>query len=144
MKNVIAKATVLIAAGFAVLLGATPAKSETLLSVNIPFAFLAGGQQHGAGAYQVRVNPDFKYVELRPMDGAAAERVLLNGTFVPRFDKKSTDAFLQFEEYGATYTLRAVGRPGAIEGMAIAPSKTEKELVKTNGGSTGAKIVTIR
>ena len=144
MKNVFAKATVLMAAGFAVLMGAAPARSETRMSVNIPFAFLAGEQIHAAGAYQIRVNADMKYVELRPVEGVATERVLLDGTYVSRADKTATAGFLQFAQYGETYALRAVGAPGAGEGLGLAHSRAEKELAKTNGGASRTSIVTVR
>jgi hypothetical protein len=144
MKNVFAKVTVLMAAGFAVLVGATPARSETRMNVNVPFAFLAGEQIHAAGAYQIRVNADMKYVELLPMDGVATERVLLDGTYVSRADKKATAGFLQFTQYGGTYALRAVGAPGAGEGLGLARSRAEKELAKTSGGASRTSIVTVR
>jgi hypothetical protein len=48
--------------------------------------------------------------------------------------------FLRFDQYGATYALRAVGAPGAEAGLGIKPSKAETELAKANGGSTGVEV----
>jgi hypothetical protein len=143
MKNAFAKATVLMATGFAAFLGATPAKCETPMRVNIPFAFVAGEQTHAAGAYEVRVNHGLRYVELRPLDSALVERVLLDGAFSPRADKNATGGFLQFRQYGNSYALRSVGAPGAAEGLDVKRSKAEKELSNVAGGSSG-KVVTIR
>ncbi len=143
MKSLFASATVLITAGFAAFLGATPARAETLMKADIPFAFIAGEQTHAAGAYEVRVNRVSKYVELRPLGSPYVERVPLNGAFDPRVDKSSTDGFLQFHQYGDRFALRSVGTPGATEGLEVIVSKAEKELTKSTGGSS-SRIITIR
>ena len=139
MKNVIAKAAVLLAAGCVVLSAAMP--SHTLMRANIPFAFLAGDQMNPAGEYWVGVNPEFRYVNLRPVNGATSQRVALNGTFVPRSRRDLTKGgFLRFERYGSTHALRAVGVPEAEAGLGLAPSKAEAELAKANGGPAEEEV----
>lgn len=139
MKNVIAKAAFLLVAGCVVLSAATP--SYTLMRANIPFAFLAGDQMNPAGEYWVGVNSEFRYVNLRPVDSATAQRVALNGTFVPRNDRDlMKKGFLRFERYGSTYTLHAAGVPEAEAGLGLAPSKAETELAKTYGGPAEVEV----
>ena len=139
MKRIISEAGVLLVAGLAVLSVAMPARAETLMRVNIPFEFLAGEQTHPAGDYYVRVNSEYRYVELRPTKSAIAERVALNGSAVPRQGMERMKGFLRFERYGSTYAMRAVGVPNAETGMGVKPSKIEKDLAKANGGS-GAEV----
>jgi hypothetical protein len=137
MKSLIAKAAVLLVAGFVVLSAAMP--SQTLMRANIPFAFLAGDQMHPAGEYWVQVNPEFRYVSLRPLDGATAQWAALNGSYVPRTGRELTKGFLQFERYESTYALRAVGIPEAKAGFGVMPSRAEKEL-KAHGAAARVEI----
>jgi hypothetical protein len=139
MKKIISEAGVLLVAGLAVLSAAMPARAETLMRVNIPFEFLAGERIHPAGDYFVLVNSDYRFVELRPSKSAHAEWVALNGRYVPRQGVDPMKGFLRFERYGSTYAMRAVGIPNAEAGMAVKPSKIEKELAKSNGGA-GAEV----
>ena len=138
MKNVIAKAAVLIMAGFAVLSAAAP--SETPMLANIPFAFLAGDQMHPAGEYLIRVNADYRYVELRPAKSAIAERVGLNGKSTERNRVSLGKGFLRFERYGSTYALSGVATAQAKAGMSVTPSKAEKELAKVPGGGVAVDV----
>ena len=79
MKKVVSRSTLLIAATIAIL-AMTTAKAETpLMRMDIPFAFLAGEHTLPAGNYWVRVDTDFRFLELRPADGTGAQRVALAG-----------------------------------------------------------------
>ncbi len=141
MKNAITAAAILIVAGFVVLSAATP--SQTMMRANIPFAFLAGEQMYPAGDYWVGVNNDFRYVNLRSVDSTTEQRVAFNGTCVQRNGQDLAKGFLQFERYGATYTLHAVGVPDAKAGVGLKPSSAEKELARANGGSASAEVTLI-
>jgi hypothetical protein len=141
MKNVIAKAAVLLLVGLVVLPAAFAAQAEAPIRVEIPFAFLAGDHMYAAGAYEVRANSEFGYVELRQIKSAFGERVALERTAVERKSVDRPLGFLRFEQVGTTYTLKAVGAPYRAEGLAVKPSKTEKEMAK-RGGASG-NIVTI-
>ena len=138
MKNLITKAAVLLVTGCVVLSAAMP--SHRPMRVNIPFAFLAGDQMLPAGEYWVGVNSEFRYVSLRPVNSATSRNVALNGTFVPRIARDLTRGFLQFEQYGSTHALRAVGVPEAEAGLGLAQSKAEAELAKANGGPAVAEM----
>ena len=140
MKNTVAKAAVLFVAGLVILSAAVAAQAGPLMRVNIPFAFLAGERMHQAGEYWVQVNSDFRYVELRPLDSAIAERVALTGVSAPRRGLDTLKGFLRFARYGSAYAMRAVGAPGAEAGLGVMPSKAEKELAKANGDAAGAEV----
>ena len=140
MRNGIARTAVLLAAGLAVLPAAKPAPAEKSMRTNIPFTFIAAGHMHPAGEYWVRLNSDFRYVELRSFRSAIAERVALDGGAVPRKGLDSMKGFVQFERYGSAYMLRAVGAPEAGAGLAVKPSKADKELAKANGGGPGTVV----
>ncbi len=127
MKNVIA-VVALILAGCVVLSAATPSQ----MRAHVPFAFLAGEHVNPAGDYWVEVNSDFRYVSLRPVDSTEEQRVGFNGKQVTRSGRDRSKGFLRFEQYGATYTLHAVGIPEGAAGFGVKPSNAEKELAKVN------------
>jgi hypothetical protein len=141
MKTVIAKAAVLLLVSLVVLPAAFAAQAGTPMRVEIPFAFLAGDHMYPAGAYEVRANSDFAYVEIREVKSAIAERVALLRTAVERKSVDPALGFLRFEQVGTTYTLKAVAAPNQAEGLAVRPSKAEKEMAK--GGGAAGNVVTI-
>ncbi len=127
MKNVIAVVALMLA-GCVVLSAATPYQ----MRAHIPFAFLAGEHVNPAGDYWVEVNADFQCISLRPVQSTEERRVRFNGKQVARSGRDRSKGFLRFEQYGATYTLRAVGAPEAPAGFGVKPSNAEKELAKVN------------
>ncbi len=141
MKNVIAKAAALLLVSLVVLPAAFAAEGGAPMRVEIPFAFLAGDHMYAPGAYEVRANSEFGYVELRQVKSSIAERVALVRTGVERKNVDPALGFLRFEQLGTTYALKAVGAPNQAEGLAVKPSKAEKEMAK-GGGATG-NVVTI-
>jgi hypothetical protein len=141
MKNVIAKTAALLLASLVVLPAAFAAQAGTPMRVEIPFAFLAGDHMYAPGTYEVRANSQFAYVEVRDVKNAIAERVALVRTAVERKNVDRALGFLRFEQVGTTYTLKAVAAPYQAEGLAVKPSKAEKEMAK-GGGATG-NVITI-
>jgi hypothetical protein len=140
MKNLIAKAGVLVAAGFMAFSAATPVQAATLMQVNVPFAFLAGDQINTAGVYWVRVSSAPQRVELRSAKSALAERLVMNGTTVRRIGSDLTKGFLRFERLGSMYVLWAVGSAGSEDALVVKPSKTEEQLAKATADADRSYI----
>ncbi len=141
MKNVIAKAAVLLIAGLFVLTAAAAAQTVTPMRVEIPFAFMAGGHMYAAGTYLIYANTAQGYMDFRESRSAISERVLLTGARVARKGVHRSLGFLKFEQLGNSYALRSVCAPNAADGASVTKSNLEKEMAKA-GGAAG-NIVTI-
>ena len=142
MKNATVNAAVLLVAGLVVLLAAMPAQAETIMRVDIPFAFLAGEQMHPAGEYLVKIDSRARLAELRPVDGVNTDRLMLDGTLVSRKGVDSMKGFLRFQLYGSTHALQVIGAPAGEAGFGVKASKAERELARTHGGDAGS-VVTV-
>lgn len=132
MKKVVSRSTLLIAATIAIL-AMTTAKAETpLMRMDIPFAFLAGEHTLPAGNYWVRVDTDFRFLELRPADGTGAQRVALAGGQFAVKKVSETNGFLRFRRYGDIYALEGAYGANSGYGLNAKPSKTEIEVAKAH------------
>jgi hypothetical protein len=103
------------------LVSATGAYAQSVRA-NVPFAFRVGSKQLPAGAYEIRLTSD-NAITIR--NGQSRATLVM----VRREDPRNSGNKLVFHHLGGEYFLAAIWR-GADNGMAITPSKQEKNLEK--------------
>jgi hypothetical protein len=109
MKNQVLMS--LIAAGFAAVLGTTPAAAQTRQTATIPFAFEAGGAEYSQGDYVIERISEIKAVKITNLTTHKSGLVMapiLSGT-------KDGASKLVFRQVGDRLTLGEVwflGLPG--------------------------------
>jgi hypothetical protein len=103
------------------MLAATGAYAQSVRA-NVPFAFRVGSKQLPAGAYEIRMTTD-NAIAIR--SGQSNATLVL----VRRETPRNSGNKLVFHHLGGEYFLAAIWR-GADNGMAITPSKQEKNLEK--------------
>ena len=103
------------------MLAATGAYAQSVRA-NVPFAFRVGSKQLPAGAYEIRMTSD-NAITIR--NGQSRATLVM----VRREDPRNSGNKLVFHHLGGEYFLAAIWR-GADNGMAITPSKQEKNLEK--------------
>ncbi len=145
MKNVISK-SLLLAAGLVAFALAGPANAQqpVPMRMSVPFAFVAGEHTYPAGDYWVRVDANLGVAELRSVQGASANRVLLTGARLPEKAISQEKGVIQFNVYGEAYALAGICPAGTAEGYRVKASKVEAELARTHGGAGTRTISTIQ
>ncbi len=114
------------------------------MRADIPFAFLAGHQTRPAGNYWVRVDADFRFLELRSATGTAAYRVGLSGGQFAIKAVSATEGSLIFNRYGDVYVLEGASRPMSDYGLKVTPSKAAAEMAHPSGIAPTLVRVAIR
>jgi hypothetical protein len=95
---------------FVLIAGSSLAYAQNATTVDFPFQFVAGGQTHVAGKYEVRLNEDRMGVTLVPAKGTP--NVLLSITRLAPSEKASPEGRVVFDKVGNTYYLSEVWLPG--------------------------------
>jgi len=108
----------------AMLVNATGAYAQSAVRANVPFAFKVGPKQLPAGAYEINTKNEGS-VLIRNRESRASAM-----TIVRREYPRDSRAMLVFHHLGNQYFLTAIWPGGQSSGMAINPSKQEKNLEK--------------
>ena len=137
MKKQITRAFAIIIA--AVILGAAPlvsAQTAERLVINVPFDFVAGGEQFPAGRYVVRrVTPDNeRALFIQSEDGRVTATLLTNSSGAP-----GDAAKLLFRQYGDRYFLAGVRLAGAAGGREVPESKQERDARRERAAKAGGE-----
>jgi len=106
------------------LVTATGAYAQSAVRANVPFAFKVGPKQLPAGAYEINTANEGS-VTIRNRESKASAL-----TTVRREYPRKSGAMLVFHHLGSQYFLTAIWRGAGSSGMAITPSKQEKNLEK--------------
>lgn len=123
MKSKLFSAAIL--AGSMMLSMWTAQAQTSVLRVNVPFTFEAGGRTHAPGDYQIQVSKGSNQVFVLRQD------LTTDGTFMPPalaapYNGSFETARLVFRRHGEQYFLRqAYTASGGLEWL---PSKAEKKL----------------
>jgi hypothetical protein len=106
------------------LVNATGAYAQSAVRANVPFAFKVGAKQLPAGAYEINTANEGS-VTIRNRESKTSAMTLVRQEY-PR----KSGAMLVFHHLGNQYFLAAIWRGAGSSGMAITPSKQEKNLEK--------------
>ena len=122
------------------LVNATGAYAQSAVRANVPFAFKVGPKQLPAGAYEINTANEGS-VTIRNRESKTAAM-----TTVRREYPRQSGAMLVFHHLGNQYFLTAIWRGPDSSGMAVAPSKQEKDLEKelrlaSGGSKVGEEII---
>jgi hypothetical protein len=126
----------LVVAVAAVLALGQMAYADQTFSVHIPFPFVAGGQVHQAGHYDVRVFNDHFALMLVP-DNAQANTLTVLARIAPDAVGGDDEARLVFQKIGNTHYLSEAWFEG-YDGLMLqpAPGPADRTVVVTRGGTT--------
>lgn len=100
------------------------AYAQNVMSVDVPFAFEAGGKTVPSGKYQVSVNYRNNLVTLMNHDQKAGTMLLGNGGE----NGRSGEYYLTFNRYGETYFLSRICVAGH-QGIDVRKGRTEREYI---------------
>ena len=127
MTNLTVK-RILVVIGVIGLMAAPAAYAQiSLMRVEVPFQFLAGGKVLPAGLYRVALDTATQRMELRMLD--RADGIYLSARTTNRPEAWGQNQ-LSFHKYGNTYFLRQVVTAGRTS--ELPPSAAEIELAKAN------------
>ena len=102
----------------------------------IPFAFRAGENMMPAGEYTISHSAGV--LILHHEEGGPWVALL---TLAASRNNPEPDAHLEFHRYGESYFLSSLWTQAHRDGLAIPPSRTEKELARQTGLSESAGVV---
>ena len=111
----------------AVSLSSAFAQSSQLLMVDLPFAFEVNNQQFPAGKYRVSVEAGHPAVMLQSAD---RQRATFSISSPVRSQKLREVGALVFSRYNDRYFLSKIWMTGTDSGRDLAPSRTERELIR--------------
>ena len=103
------------------------AQSSQLLTVDLPFAFEVNNQQFPAGHYKVSVEAGHPAVLLQDVKSKQAMYTISSPI---RSEKTREVASLVFTRYNDRYFLSKIWMTGTDSGRELAPSRTERDLVR--------------
>jgi hypothetical protein len=103
------------------------AQSSQLLTVDLPFAFEVNNQQFPAGHYKVSVEAGHPAVLLQDVKSKQAMYTISSPI---RSEKTREVASLVFTRYNDRYFLSQIWMTGTDSGRELAPSRTERDLVR--------------
>jgi hypothetical protein len=129
------------AASLLVMLAVAPlfAQSASWMTAQIPFAFVVGNQTLPAGEYTVRPEGHGQSgLLIQNTDGKAAIFALPHAIQSPNVTPHPR---LVFHQYGETYFLSELWRPGNNTGQKLNMSPRERELAQGNATLTVQSIV---
>ena len=112
--------------GFALLLAAASAHAQIsqTVRVQVPFPFVAAGQNMPAADYSVKITKDTGLIMLRSPGRSAAAFSIRN----VHPGKESYRSYLKFERYGDRWVLEEVNHDGADQ--VLRKSKIEQQLAQ--------------
>jgi len=112
--------------GFALLLAAASAHAQITqtLRVQVPFPFVAAGQNMPAADYSVTITKDTGLIILRS-PGCSAAALSIRNVYP---GKESYKSYLKFERYGDRWVLEEVNHDGAYR--VLRRSKIEQQLAR--------------
>ena len=96
------------------------------MQMQVPFEFVADGQDYPAGTYVVGVNERFH--ELRILGHETATSVALAPRATGQKPAAMRRGVLRFNRYGDTCVLQTVWNPGELQSWDIKPTAREREL----------------
>lgn len=131
MKNVIVRVLV---AGCA-LTGAAVYAQNTVLTAEIPFAFYMGDKTMPAGKYNV---DDMSYGRVLTLRSATAANRL--SSWIVSSNHNEEAPRLVFQCYDGACFLKRVWTGNSAVGIAVAPSKHERELARASAAATLAEV----
>ena len=146
MKNPISGKAKFFALTAAALLWVAPAVAQvSTMRMEIPFAFVAGGQVLPAGQYVVTVDQDFHRCLFASQSDTGTQVIRLASATDSRPWAKSTPGTLRFARYGGQHFLTAVWRPLQQEGSRVLTSKRllEAARAKITGGEAGPTVIDV-
>ncbi len=109
-----------VAIGLLLVGGNTLAYAQEAMMADIPYKFVAGGQTHEAGRYELKVSEDQMGIMLTPQKGTANAILVLTRLAAP--ETPMTDGRLVFDKVGETYFLSEAWFPG-FDGFALHSTK---------------------
>lgn len=127
MKHLILRSVILAAA--TILLSASAFAQRTAMHFTVPFAFSSGERDFVAGAYIVRWDPIQNFMQLEREGG---ETLFLPPGIIGNTPALTARGKLVFHQYGSSYFLHGVERPGAMK-CEWPPSKAERQAAKSQG-----------
>lgn len=134
MKKRYSGKAALVALGLAVLLGlAAPASAQTMMRVEIPFAFVAGNQSLPAGMYNFVLDANFSFCRIDSFSDGSSHPIRFMPGPARRQNANADRGVVQFEKYGDRYFLNAVWKPGSTDGLAAITSRRLIESAKAQG-----------
>jgi len=115
--------------------------SDTVIHVNVPFAFMVGDKTFPADEYMIRtpLDIDKHLLELRSADGHRA--VLLLGHIVRHSEEPASKSELLFKSYGDANFLSQVWVQGSSEGVQLKESSAADRMEMTTGKPTIRTVV---
>jgi hypothetical protein len=128
MNSALSLATIAFAAALSV--PVVQAQSDNPITIDIPFAYTAGGKMLPAGSYSVDANIGRGFVTLRNRENPKLSMMVPANTARVRDAQEASK--LVFHRYNDTYFLSQVWTQGNEVGAQLLPSKAEKEFVARN------------
>jgi hypothetical protein len=119
-------------------LNATGAYAQSVVKVNVPFAFRVGGAQMPAGCYTITPTYLRNAILIRNCKTSAAVLSVAQQEY-PR----DTSSRVEFQHLGDQYFLAEVWGDAGSRGMTIPAPKPERKLQVASGSSTARKPVVI-
>ena len=124
---------------------AASAQAAGSMRIHVPFDFVAGKKQFGAGDYTVRrVRSDGEStLIIRSEDGSEAAVIMTNAGGAP-----ASGASMSFRQYGERYFLAEISIPGTATVRELPKTggekKAEGELIEEAKAGGGVRKVTVR
>ncbi len=109
-----------------IIAAAQVAQADEPMTVNIPFAFVAGNATLPAGEYRVQKLDRNPAVVLIRCSGASAAAMVMSNAAQAK--ETQTQSKLVFNRYGNRYFLSQVWAAGSIRGRQLLKSSREKEI----------------
>src|SRR5258708_5916852 len=109
-----------------IIAAAQVAQADEPMTVNIPFAFVAGNATLPAGEYRVQKLDGNPAVVLIRCSGASAAAMVMSNAAQAK--ETQTQSKLVFNRYGNRYFLSQVWAAGSIRGRQLLKSSREKEI----------------
>jgi len=123
------------------IVAAQVAQAEELMSVNIPFQFVAGNMTLPAGEYRVQKwDRDSAVLFIRCSD---SKTTVIVPTHPAEAKEVQTQHILVFNRYGNRYFLSQVWTAGSIRGSQLFKSPGEKELARVASNDTKGKVTLV-
>jgi hypothetical protein len=112
--------------GFALLLAAASAHAQITqtMRVQVPFPFVAAGQNMPAADYTVEITLDTGLIMLKSRGRSAMALSIRNG----HPSKESFESYLRFKRYGDRWVLEEVNRDG--DDQVLSRGKIEQQLAQ--------------
>ena len=110
-----------------------------LMTLTIPFDFVAGNTSFPAGEYYVLGGPDQSLIWIKDLN---AKKTAIVSTIPSISLEASTNSGLQFHRYGDTYFLYKVVLAGKDVSKVVGKSTREREIQLASGKATITTVLT--